>query len=190
MYEYIKAKVVQIGAGYIVLEHLPWGIKVFVLTGDLVKIKVGEEIKLYLYKAKYDDRDDLYGFLTQKGREIFLSMLKVPGIGAKVSYMILSSLGEERVLEAVEKKDSALLSKAKGVGKKKASMIILQLKGVLQSEVTENKPSFWNDAYKALLSMGYKDKEIEKAFERINIKSESVDNVAELVRLLLKEMKI
>ncbi len=189
MYEFIKGFVDTVGAGYVVIETGNWGIKVFVPANDLVKIKKGEATKLYIYEAKYDDHTDLYGFLTRRGRDIFESMLKVPGIGPRISYSIISSIGEDMVMEGVEREDPTILARAKGVGKKKAGMIILQLKGVLKTDVVSQKPSFWHDAYRALISMGYTDKEVEKAFKSIEGENIEIDNVAELIKLLLKNLK-
>src|SRR3989338_2344001 len=112
----------------------------------------------------------LYGFLTPQEKDTFQLLLQVSGVGPKVAMSILSRLEPSQITLAIQQGDISTLTQVSGVGKKLAERIILELKGVCQkiividSELPKNY--YKQDALLALLQLGYKTNEAERALEK------------------------
>src|SRR5687767_10623025 len=89
---------------------------------------VGEEVRLLLHLAVREDEWRLYGFATPGEREAFRGLLRVSGVGPAVSLGLLSGLGAEALVRAVGQGDARALTRVKGVGKKTAERIVLDLR--------------------------------------------------------------
>ena len=102
----------------------------------------GESIKIYTYMAVREDGIFLFGFSTQEERELFYKLITVSGVGPKMAITILSGLSLSDLTVAIMKEDSKLLSKSKGLGKKTAERICLELKDKLSRISIEDNTSF------------------------------------------------
>ena len=102
----------------------------------------GESIKIYTYMAVREDGIFLFGFSTQEERELFYKLISVSGVGPKMAITILSGLSLSDLTVAIMKEDSKLLSKIKGLGKKTAERICLELKDKLSGISIEDNTSF------------------------------------------------
>ena len=88
----------------------------------------GNNIKIYTYMAVGEDDISLYGFSSQEERDLFFKLITVSGIGPKMAISILSGLSLSDLTIAIVKGDDKLLSKIKGLGKKTAERLCLELK--------------------------------------------------------------
>lgn len=102
----------------------------------------GESIKIYTYMAVREDGIFLFGFSTQEERELFYKLITVSGVGPKMAITILSGLSLSDLTVAIMKEDSKLLSKIKGLGKKTAERICLELKDKLSGISIEDNTNF------------------------------------------------
>lgn len=102
----------------------------------------GESVKIYTYMAVREDGIFLFGFSTQEERELFYKLITVSGVGPKMAITILSGLSLSDLTVAIMKEDSKLLSKIKGLGKKTAERICLELKDKLSGISIEDNTSF------------------------------------------------
>lgn len=102
----------------------------------------GESIKIYTYMAVREDGIFLFGFSTQEERELFYKLITVSGVGPKMAITILSGLSLSDLTVAIIKEDSKLLSKIKGLGKKTAERICLELKDKLSGMAIEDNTNF------------------------------------------------
>jgi len=130
----------------------------------------GETVFMHTYTHVREDALLLFGFLNEKDREIFTSLIGISGIGPKLGLAILSGMPAERFVEAVQNEDVTMLSTIPGLGKKTASRLILELKGKLPSLDPGETSSFRAgqeavDAISALVNLGYKKQFSEKAVE-------------------------
>lgn len=104
----------------------------------------GENIKIYTYMAVREDGVSLIGFSSQEEKALFLKLITVSGIGPKAALAILSGLSLSDLAAAIIKGDIKLLSTIKGLGKKTAERLCLELKGKLDigdtisTQFTEN----------------------------------------------------
>lgn len=101
----------------------------------------GESVKIYTYMAVREDGVFLFGFSSKEERDVFFKLISVSGVGPKMAITILSGLSLSDLTIAIIKEDSKLLSKIKGLGKKTAERICLELKDKL-SQTSTNDSTF------------------------------------------------
>lgn len=108
------------------------GFEVFVSNNTLVSLPMpGENAKIYTYMAVREDGIFLFGFSSLEERDVFNKLITVSGVGPKLAITILSGLSLSDLIVAIINEDSKLLSKIKGLGKKTAERLCLELKDKL-----------------------------------------------------------
>jgi Holliday junction DNA helicase RuvA len=140
----------------------------------------------------------LFGFLTDAERDLFRLLIQhVTGVGPKIALALLSGMSVGQFKTAVVQGDLAALAKISGLGKKTAERIVLELKdkiGVaasweLAGSTRDEKQARGSDAVLALLSLGFKQVEAQKAVREILSSQETGDiDTEELVRRALKRL--
>lgn len=154
----------------------------------------GEVVKVLTYLQVKEDGVALYGFATEEEKGMFLKLITVSGIGPKMAISILSGIRLSDLLVAIVNEDSNLLSKIKGLGKKSAERICLELKdkvtatGTLFDENTmsgEYNESALNDAVETLVSLGINRNE---AYKLARSKATADITAEEIIMKVLKEM--
>jgi len=130
---------------------------------------VGEQVELFIYTLVREDALELYGFGTFEERELFLTLLKVSGIGTRLAQSILTTYTLEDLEGIVATADVKTLSKVPGIGPRTAERLIVELKGPL-SRFGKARPrlgpvaapgSPLGDAAEALGSLGFRKAEVE-----------------------------
>lgn len=144
----------------------------------------GSEVFLHTYTHVREDALQLYGFLSEEERKVFVALLGVNGIGPKLGMAILSGMPVQRFMEAVVSEDLPLLSTIPGLGKKTASRLILELREKLPKMSGLAKEHNFVDAVSALVNLGYKKSLSEKAVERA-VKN-GADSIEDVIREALK----
>ncbi|GBE05192.1 Holliday junction ATP-dependent DNA helicase RuvA [bacterium BMS3Abin10] len=128
----------------------------------------GEEVFLHTYTHVREDALQLYGFLSEEEKKIFIKLININGVGPKLGLAILSGMPVERFIEAVHNEDLPMLTTISGLGKKTASRLILELRGKLLPQDTTSfsrEHQTAGDAVSALINLGYKKTDSEKAVE-------------------------
>ena len=105
----------------------------------------GETIKVYTYMAVREDGIYLFGFSTKEEREVFYKLISVSGVGPKMAITILSGINLSDLILAIIQEDSKLLSRIKGLGKKTAERICLELKDKLDVATPSQSQTFAMD---------------------------------------------
>ena len=132
----------------------------------------GETVFLHTYTYVKEDALQLFGFLSEEERKVFVTLMGVSGIGPKLGLAILSGMPVQKFIGAVSSEDVPLLSTIPGLGSKTSARVILELKGKLPSLAIgdgspEQESSASGDAVSALVNLGYKkaisDRAVEKA---------------------------
>ena len=119
------------------------GFNVIVSTNTLSSLPLeGETAKIFTYMAVREDDISLYGFSSLEEREIFNKLTTVSGIGPKMAIGILSGLNLSDLVVAIIKEDSKLLSQIKGLGKKTAERLCLELKDKLSPLPNQDNVTF------------------------------------------------
>lgn len=154
----------------------------------------GETIKVLTYLQVKEDGVALYGFATEEEKDMFLKLITVSGIGPKMAISILSGMRLSDLLVAIINDDSNLLSKIKGLGKKSAERICLELKDKVVATGTlladsqmsgEYNESALNDAVETLVSLGINKNE---AYRLARSKATADITAEEIILKVLKEM--
>ena len=144
------------------------GFQVFVPSGALAKLdNIGTEVKLYTHFQVRDDGLNLYGFANPSELALFKNLLSVSGLGPKLALTMISEMDLDTLAVAIVSENIELLTAIRGIGKKTASRIVLELKDKLAasdillplSEATQEN----NDVISALISLGYSTSEATRA---------------------------
>lgn len=126
----------------------------------------GSKAFLYIYTHVREDTLQLFGFISEDEKKIFITLLGISGIGPKMALNILSGISHEALLSAIETEDVALLCRIPGLGKKTAQRLILELREKLPSS-GEIKDRVFEDTLSALINLGYKKSVAQDCLERL-----------------------
>lgn len=200
MYAYIKGILDSVYDENIVVENNGIGYLIKCPLGISSRIgQIGDEVKVFLYQSVSQDDISLCGFATQEEKDMFLLLITVSGIGPKAALGICAQMLPDDLAFAVMNNDVAGLTKVKGLGKKGAERIILELrdkvkkaqgsgsKPTASKNISNNTPSNQtvNDAVEALMVLGYKP---EVAEECVNSVYDGSMDLKTLIRNSLRAM--
>ena len=199
MYDYINGIVAGKGHNELVVEAGGVGYSLYCSLNTMQDaLPVGEMMRVYTYLNVTQDGITLFGFATKEEREMFLRLTTVSGIGPKTAIGILGSMSMRDLTLAIVMGDTAVLSRAPGIGKKTAQRIALELKEQISSDEVEGLSAFVpgaaaavsqsdpiTEAMIALQSLGYTQGEAMQALSSVKDKSDQPD---ELVRLASRGM--
>jgi len=160
---------------------------------------VGSQIKILTHLQVREDAHVLFGFMSAAERDLFrLLVNNVSGIGPKTALDILSGISISHFKAAVINGDAGLLSKTKGIGKKTAERIIVELKDKVgiaaawevasAAHAPTPEETQVNDAVLALISLGYKQVDAHKAVVKAREKAGPAQTTEDLVRQALKSL--
>ncbi len=202
MIGYLRGKVACLSPDYVLLDVNGVGYEV-VCSGAafsrLSGVKKGEEGEVYTYLQVKEDGVSLYGFCDPREKALFLRLTSVQGVGAKSAIGVLSSLRPEELTEAIATADVKRLCAVKGLGKKTAERIVLELHGKISAdEILEgsNEPASKSvriapsredeDAVAALMGLGFTRQESARAVDRA--REAGAKSVEEILAAALKGM--
>ncbi len=190
MFDFIYGNLVHKTPTTATIETNGIGYKIHIPLSTFEKISNKENAKLYTKLSIRDDELKIYGFFSLEERNLFNLLLSVNGVGSNMALTILSSSSISQFERYVVSNDSKSLQRIKGIGKKTAERIILELKETIKCILPDSKPStetkkmaIISDAIMAMISLGYAKPEAEKA---VNKASDNID-VTEGVEVLIKE---
>lgn len=185
MYSYIIGKVSEINSNNIIIECNNIGYLVYV--ANPFSYKINEEYKVYVYNKISEDEYSLYGFKTKEEYELFLKLISVKGLGAKLALPILATGSISGIVDAINRENILYLTKFPKIGDKLARQIILDLKGKINIEVDEElENDETEDLIDTLVALGYKTSEIKKVIGMIDKGNTLEEQVKEALKLLLK----
>lgn len=151
------------------------GYRVFLSLRSMARLpEMGQPVRLRVRTVVREDALDLYGFTSQDEEALFLLLTSVSHIGPKVALTILSGLDPAELAHAIAASDLARLTKLHGVGKKTAERLVVELKDKMQPLLVSRPtvvasgaaaPGQRNDLVSALVNLGYKPAQAEKAAE-------------------------
>lgn len=184
------------GVGYEVV--LPIGTLGRMLAASGSKSGTGAEVTVFVHTHVREDVFALFGFATREDRAAFRALIGVAGIGPKTAMAVLGALPGQELATTVGRGDVAKLTKVPGIGKKTAERMVLELKeklplvagGVASVGVSPAAvpPGSKGDlVQRALVDMGFKGPEAERAVAALGDKVESLP-LAELVRQALAQL--
>ena len=180
MIAYLRGKVLTTTEETVILDVNGVGYEAYCSGGAFRKITVGETAELYTYLQVKEDGITLFGFASPKEKELFLKVTSVSGVGPKLGVSILTSLSADELTQAIATADVKRLSTAKGLGKKTAEKLVLELHGKISAvevisasgEFAENAETTAplskadEEAVSALMGLGFTKNESTQAVKR------------------------
>lgn len=181
MIHYLKGKVESKGEKFAVIEVAGVGYKVFCSPSTLKKLAEGKEIKLLTFLVLKEDIVELYGFLKAEELRLFKTLNDISGIGPKTA-MLLASLGSlEKLKEIIEK--GQLPREIKGIGRKKAQKILLELTGKVK-EIEKPQITKPDGALDALISLGFPKQRAKEVLSKIPEEAGEEEKIKKALKIL------
>jgi len=195
MIGFLRGKIAYLLTDYALLDVQGVGYRVFVSGATRQKLRLHEEAQLFTYMSVREDAIQLYGFASQEEYEIFQLLISVSGIGPKVALGVLSHITTEGLCRAIQQKQTSVLTKLPGIGKKSAERLVLELKdkvsfsGDTDEELTltnadEVPDDMLAEAQAALEALGYTQAEIAPALRQA-AKGKTTEAI---IKLALKQL--
>lgn len=167
----LKGTVVEVDHEMAVVDVSGIGFAVRMSASDLSRLRSGCEATVFTHLAISQDAVSLYGFLDKRARDLFLDLQKVSGVGPKAALALLSVMTVDQLLTAIDKQDVAALTKAKGVGKRGAQKVILELSGKIadlsQQEKAAAIPHNMGQVIDGLVSLGWQESQARPAVDEV-----------------------
>ena len=187
------------------------GYEIQLLPKQIDKAEVLNEFELWIHQIDREDGTSLYGFIEVNQRDLFREIISVNGIGPQIGMAMLEEFEVPQLVNAIENKESNLLTKTQGIGKRIAERLIVELRNKLQrftdndKTIHENKKDieanqfskYIDEIYLILNSLGYVDNEIKDSIKIITtnekensllLNSLSAEEKAKLMDKHLKEI--
>lgn len=176
------------GVGY----HVQVPLSTFYELPDL-----GRPVMLNIHTHVREDAIQLFGFSTIAEKEMFLLLTGVNGVGPKLAIGILSGISPDELRQVVIRQDHLRLKNVPGVGKKIADRVVLELRDKVQGKSREkagppqpfaDSADSFPDAFSALVNLGYRPAEAEKALQRARLDLGENPSIEDLLRGALKAL--
>ena len=194
MIEYVKGKLDSLTPANAVVDCNGVGYFLNISLNTYSAIQGKQEVKLYVYEAIREDAWVLFGFSTDKERQLFLQLISVSGVGGNTARTILSAFTPAELCDVILNGNDRVLKTVKGLGAKTSQRIIVELKdkvgslGILPEPVEGHEVSapainqqVFNDATEALKALGYPPAPVAKV-----VKAVLKDDPSASVELVIK----
>lgn len=194
MYYSISGKVIYCGEGRLVVECGGVGYDLAVSTSTLIKLgNIGQQVTVYTYLQVQEDALRLFGFYSREEKAMFENLLTVSGVGPKLAIQILSGQELGQLVASIVNADVKAIASSKGVGKKTAERIVLELQGKLNADgalesilgasatpVATSGDEITRDAVEALMSFGISRSQAEQAVAKVRGNADDLESVIAL----------
>jgi holliday junction DNA helicase RuvA len=204
MYDYIKGTLVEKTPTQASVEAAGVGYAIIIPTSTYELLPdVGAETKVFTHLSIREDAHKLYGFFTKSEREVFRRLIDVNMIGPKVAINVLSNISVGNLVAAINTGDASRLKSLPSIKPKTAQRLALELKGKLDNvtlppavagassqsgvrgALTSNR-EVKKEVYGAMVALGYTDKLVIRALERVETVVEPGATLEEWIRAALK----
>ncbi|MFA6661305.1 MAG: Holliday junction branch migration protein RuvA [Bacilli bacterium] len=186
MIYFLKGRVAHLDKDTVIVDVHDVGYQVLVSRID--DFEIGQEVLVYTHNVVREDEQYLVGFKTLEEKSVFLSLIKVKGLGPRTAINALKATTPQQVITAIASNNVAYLKKLPGIGAKAAAQIILDLKGILAGGEKGN-PEVYEDVYDALKEMGFKGAAIDRVLATINEPDAKPEDVLRIALSKLNELK-
>jgi holliday junction DNA helicase RuvA len=193
MYAYLCGKFSYKSAAQVYVDVNGIGYEVNITLNTYTAIQSLTEGKLFTYLQIKEDAHTLYGFFEKEEKEMFILLISVSGVGAATARMMLSSLRPDEVANAVATNNVRLIESVKGIGKKTAERLVLELKDKVGGKAEVGSQNWGNvvyslerDAINALFALGIAQKQAEISVKKILTSEPDISKLEDLIKKALK----
>lgn len=183
MYNYIEGTVVDIQTNMIVIACNGIGYEIYATRSCIQQCEINQSAKVYLYLAVKEDSMSLFGFVDLRERLMFGNLTNVNGVGNKTAISILSGISLQELAVSVASQNTSALHKIKGVGKKTAERILLELRDKVAKDdsikvvVADACNDNARHAQEALLALGFRSTEVNDMMRGIELSNLSAEDI-------------
>lgn len=189
MYSYIIGVITHKEEGKIALENNGIGYEINVSNQTLNSfVYPNEPVKIFTYLVVREDEMSLYGFSTMEEKNLFLQLITVSGVGPKMAIGILSDISISGLMTAIASEDIKTLCKIKGLGKKTAERMVLELKDKINPleaialggedvNYSSVDDTLFDDAVATLINLGISKNEAYKIVKSVATKDDTIEDI-------------
>jgi Holliday junction DNA helicase RuvA len=192
MYAYLQGKFTLKNPAQVYVDVNGVGYEVNISLNTYGHIQQLNEGKLYTFLQVKEDGHVLFGFFDKWEKEMFVQLISVSGVGAATARMMLSHLKPEEISKAIVQGNIKLLESIKGIGRKTAERLVLELKDKMgkinagTDTVFMGGNSLQQDALNALVALGISKPMAEASVQKILKTEPGINNLEELIKKALK----
>jgi len=196
MIAFLQGNFVQLTPAKLIVDVGGVGYEVNISLNTYESISKKEKGLLHTYLHITENSQVLFGFYDQQEKELFLQLISVSGVGASTARMMLSGMQPEEIIRAIVQGDARQLEQIKGIGKKSAERLVLELRDKLSKININNNPTGGfalstkntphQDAIQALISLGIQKAVAEKAVDKTIQSEGAAINLETLIKAALK----
>ncbi len=175
----LRGEISKIGNNFVEIEVGGVGYLVWCGLNFLKKRIVGEEMKIYTYQAVSENDISLFGFESDDEVGLFKMLISVSGVGPKSGASIMGQVSSEEIIKAIGNADVKFFEKIKGIGKKTAQRIIVDLKskigGLGELDLSKEEKIVDDELIMSLKQLGFDKKEIDKVVSKLPANLETTE---------------
>lgn len=191
MFAYLQGKYTYKSPAQVYVDVNGVGYEVNISLNTYSAIQNQNEGRLYTYLQIKEDGHVLFGFSDKDEKDIFLLLISVSGVGASTARVMLSSIKPDEISKAIVQGNVKLLESVKGIGKKTAERLVLELKDKVGKHYTGSVApiavsSLENDALNALVALGISKQQADQAIQKTLLADSTIDSLEVLIKLSLK----
>lgn len=184
----LTGKIVEKKAPYLLLDVGGVGYELEVPMSTFFALPAQDQsVRLKTHLAVREDAHVLYGFLSDAERDLFRSLIRVNGVGAKVALGILSGISVDDFILCVQEKNLSTLTRLPGIGKKTAERLVIEMRdrlpasdrldAALPGAIESRAESPKSEAISALLALGFKLPDATRLAEGANRENASSEEI-------------
>lgn len=192
MIAYLSGKFTYKNPAVVYVDVQGVGYEVNISLNTYEQIQSLSEGKLFTYLQIKEDAHTLYGFFDAMEKEMFVLLISVSGVGAATARMMLSGMKPDEISNAIVMRQTSTLERIKGIGKKTAERLVLELKDKV-SRLSTTSPGLVSvdntleqDALNALVALGISRSQAEQSIKKVINSESSINSLEVLIKKALK----
>jgi len=194
MIAFLKGNFVRKTPAMVLVDVNGVGYELHISLNTYSSIADKESGKLHTYFHVREDAQLLFGFFEEEEKEMFLHLISISGVGASTARMVLSSMKPAEIVRAIGQGNSKLLEGIKGIGKKTAERLVLELRdkvsrislGANNEQLISN--TLEEDALNALIALGIARSTAEQAVMKARKSNPALQKIEEIIKQALKNI--
>lgn len=193
MIAFVRGKFVNKTPARVVVDVNGVGYDLQISLNTYSAITNADEGLLHTYIHLYENGQTMYGFATVAEKDIFLQLISVSGVGAATARMMLSGMRPDEIVKAIVQGNTKQLESIKGIGKKSAERLIVELRDKLGKQAMESPlsslivQSLDADAINALVSLGISKPMAENAVKKVILSNPDIA-LEDMIKQALKNL--
>lgn len=195
MIAHLQGKLLRKSVDSVIIDIGGIGYQLYLSLNAMSQLPVeGEEVSLWVYTHVREDAIQLYGFFDLQEQQVFERLIQISGVGPRLARNVLSGIGADDLVAAIEQGATGRLQSIPGVGRKLAERMIVELREKFQQEPLQARgltpvDKMQEEALSALIHLGYKKREAEKAIRDFSAAEKDRElNIQAIVKGALRQL--